>query len=127
MTDAETGKQLVTRTISYLENVSKESRKALTSEFNQNHKGIAFKAVPEILRKSTLDWFSKRDKTLMLSHETTNIGKLGEVRMVFKGETKRVHFKVHLNAYFAISGQSEDSPSFLKEINLSVDPREFSL
>jgi hypothetical protein len=127
MTDAETGKALVARTYSYLDNVSKESRKALTSDFNQNHKGIPFKSAPDILRKTALDWFSKRDKTLNMSHETTNLGKLGEVRMTFRGETKRVHFKVHLNALFTVNGQSEESPSFLREVNLSVDPREFSL
>jgi hypothetical protein len=127
MTDAETGKQLVSRTYSYVENVSKESRKGLAADFNQNHKGVPFKSVPDILRKSTIDWFSRRDKLLKLTHESTTLGKQGEVRMTFQGETKRVQFKIHLNAFFAVTGQGDDSPSFLKEVNLSVDPREFHL
>ena len=127
MTDAETGKELVARTYGYIENVSKESRKALTAEFNQNHKGIPFNSVPEILKKNTIDWFLRRDKTLKLSHENTSLGKLGEVRMIFQGETKRVRFKVHLNAFFTVSGQSEGSPSFLRDINFTVDPREFHM
>ncbi len=127
MTDAETGKQTVARTVAYIESVSKEARKPLTSEFNQNHKGIAFKTVPQILQKTALDWFSRRDKTLKISHESTNVGKLGEVRMVFQGETKKVRFKVHLHATFLVNGASDDAPSFIKDVNLFVDPREFSL
>ncbi len=127
MTDAETGKQLVARTISYMENVAKESRKGITSEFSQNHKGIAFNTVPGILQKTTLEWFSRRDKALKITHESTSLGKPGEVRMLFQGETKRVKFKVHLHATFIVNGPSETAPSFLKEVNLNVDPREFFL
>jgi hypothetical protein len=47
--------------------------------------------------------------------------------MDFLGETKSVRFKVHLHAVFAINGQSPDSPAFLKEVTLLVDPREFSM
>ncbi len=126
MTDVQTGKEVVQKTVAYLESVSKESRKALTGEFNQEHKGIAFSAVSPLLRDSLLDWFSRRDKNLKITHETTTKGRMGEVRMVFQGETRKVRFKVHLHATFIVNGQSEESPSFLKELNVSVDPREFS-
>ncbi len=126
MTDMQTGKEVVQKTIAYLENVSKESRKALTGEFNQKHKGVSFSAASPLLRQSLIDWFSRRDSNLKVTHETTSKGKLGEVRMVFLGETKKVRFKVHLHATFTVNGQSEESPSFLREVNVFVDPREFS-
>ncbi len=127
MTDVLKGKEVLQKTFAYVENVTKESRKALTSEFSQSRKGIEFNSAPQILLQSVLDWFSRRDKSLKLVHETTSQGRLGEVRMVFYGETKTVHFKVHLHAVFTVTGQSPDSPCFLKEMNLFVDPREFSL
>ncbi len=127
MTDIQTGKEVVQKTVTYLENVSKESRKALTSEFNQDHKGVALSAATPLLRQSLLDWFSRRDQNLKITHESTSKGRLGEVRMVFQGETKKVRFKVHLHATFAVNSQSEDSPAFLREVNVFVDPREFSL
>ncbi len=127
MTDVQTGKEVVQKTLAYLESVSKESRKALTTEFNQDHKGIAFSSVSPLLRDSFLNWFSRRDKNLKITHETTSRGRFGEVRMVFQGETKKVRFKVHLHATFTVNGQSEESPSFLRDVNVFVDPREFSL
>ena len=127
MTDVLKGKEVLQKTFAFIENVTKESRKALTSEFSQNHKGIEFNLAPQILRQSVLDWFSRRDKSIKLVHETTSQGRPGEVRMVFHGETKTVHFKVHLHAMFTVTGQSSKSPCFLKEVNVLVDPREFSL
>ena len=127
MTDVSTGREVVQKTFAYVESVAKESRKALTSEFGQSHKGIDFNTASQILRQSLLDWFSRRDKSLRLVHETTSQGRLGEVRMVFHGETKKVHFKVYLHAVFTVAGQSAESPCFLKEVNVFVDPREFSL
>jgi hypothetical protein len=127
MTDVQKGKEQLQKTVTYIENVSKESRKALMEEFSQKHKGIAFNSAQDTLRKSVLDWFPRRDPMLRLFHEKTSQGKPGDVRMDFRGETKTVHFKVHLHAIFAINGQAPDSPAFLKEVNLSVDPREFSM
>lgn len=96
-------------------------------EFNQKHKGIALNSAPDILRQSVLAWFPKRDPMLKIAHEKTTQGRPGEVRIDFRGETKAVRFKVHLHAVFAVNGQSPDSPAFLKDVNLSVDPREFSM
>src|SRR3989441_6710089 len=127
MTDMLKGSHVLQKTYTYIENVTKESRKALMEEFSQKHKGIALNSASDTLRKSVLDWFPRRDPMLKLVHEKTNLGKPGDVRMDFLGETKSVRFKVHLHAVFAVSGQSPDSPSFLKEVTLLVDPREFSM
>ena len=127
MTDMLKGSQVLQKTFTYIENVTKESRKALMEEFSQNHKGIGINSAPDILRQSVLDWFPRRDPMLKLTHEKTSQGKPGDVRMDFRGETKTVRFKVHLHAVFAVNGQSPNSPAFLKEVNLSVDPREFSM
>jgi hypothetical protein len=126
MTDVLKGKEALQKTITYIENVSKESRKALMEEFNQKHKGIKLNVASDTLRQSVLAWFPRRDPMLKLTHEKTSQAKPGDLRMDFQGETKTVHFKIHLHAMFAVNGQSPDSPSFLKEVNLSVDPREFS-
>ena len=126
MTDILKGSQVLQKTYTYIENVTKESRKALMEEFSQNHKGIAINSASDILRQTVLDWFPRRDPMLKLVHEKTTQGKPGDFRMDFRGETKAVHFKVHLHAIFAVNGQSLDSPSFLKEVNLLVDAREFS-
>jgi hypothetical protein len=96
-------------------------------EFSQKHKGIAINSASDTLRQTVLDWFPRRDPMLKLFHEKTSQGKPGDLRMDFRGETKAVRFKVHLHALFAVNGQSPDSPAFLKEVNLSVDPREFSM
>ena len=127
MTDMLKGSQVLQKTYTYIENVTKESRKALMEEFSQKHKGIAINSASDTLRKSVLEWFPRRDPMLKLVHEKTSQGKPGDLRMDFLGETKTVRFKVHLHAIFAVNGQSPDSPSFLKEVNLLVDPREFSM
>ena len=127
MTDMLKGSQVLQKTYTYIENVTKESRKALMEEFSQNHKGIGINSAPDILRQSVLDWFPRRDPMLKLTHEKTSQGKPGDVRMDFRGETKTVRFKVHLHAVFAVNGQSPNSPAILKEVSLSVDPREFSV
>ena len=41
MTDMLKGSQVLQKTYTYIENVTKESRKALMEEFSQKHKGIA--------------------------------------------------------------------------------------
>ncbi|HLC11115.1 MAG TPA: hypothetical protein VJL56_04640, partial [Candidatus Bathyarchaeia archaeon] len=115
------GKDDSQRLLGYVESVAKESRKALTLEFNEKHKGIPFSAAPKVLRDSLLAWFARRDKNLKLVAETLNSAKLGEVRAVFGGETKNVRFKVRADATFSLAGGSADSPCYLKELNVSID------
>jgi hypothetical protein len=121
MTDKLAGKDDSQRLLGYVESVAKESRKALTLEFNEKHKGIPFNTTGQILRDSLVAWFSRRDKNLKISPETVNSAKLGEVRAVFGGETKSVRFKVRADATFSVTGGSADSPSYLKELNVSID------
>ena len=121
MTDKLAGKDDSQRLLGYVESVAKESRKALTLEFNEKHKGIPFNTTGPILRDSLVAWFSRRDKNLKISPETVNSSKLGEVRAVFGGETKGVRFKVRADATFSLAGGSPDSPCYLKELNVSID------
>jgi hypothetical protein len=121
VTDKLAGKDDVQRLLGYVESVAKESRKALTLEFNEKHKGIPFNSTPRVLQDSLLAWFSRRDKNLKLTAENVNSAKLGEVRAVFGGETKNVRFKVRADATFSLGGGSPDSPCYLKELNVSID------
>ncbi len=127
MTDTLSGKETVQKTVVYVDSVGKECRKALTADFNQSHKGARFEAVSQLLRQGVLDWFSRRDRNLKLVHESTDDGKLGEVRMLFQGEAKKVRFKIRFDASFTLTSQSRDSHCFLKGVNVSVDPRDFSI
>ncbi|OLD55927.1 hypothetical protein AUI46_03015 [archaeon 13_1_40CM_2_52_13] len=121
MTDKLAGKDDSQRLLAYVESVAKESRKALTLEFNEKHKGIPFNTTAHVLRDSLLAWFSRRDKNLKMKAESTTSARLGEVRSVFAGETKNVHFKLRADATFSLAGASSDSPSYLKELNVSID------
>lgn len=126
MTDQLRGKEDAQRILAYAESLAKESRKALTIEFNQKHKGIPFNTTAEALRDSLLAWFVRRDKNLQLTPESTNSARLGEVRAIFIGEAKKVRFKVHADATFTLVGGSAESPCYLKELNVTIDRRAFS-
>jgi hypothetical protein len=126
LTDALTGKEDVQRILDYAENVAKEARKALTVEFNQKHKGIPFNTTSKVLQDDLLAWFGKRDKNLRLVFEAASSAKLGEIRSVFVGESKRVRFKVHADAIFSMAGSTPESPCYLRELNVTVDKRAFS-
>ncbi len=120
MTDILTGKKDAERVLAYLESIAKESRKALTIEFNEKRKGIPFNTAPQILRDSLLTWFRRRDNNVRLIPETTNSARPGEVHSVFAGETNKVQFKVHVDAMFTMTGSAE-SPCYLKGLNVSID------
>jgi hypothetical protein len=126
MTDAPNRKQDVQRILDYADSVAKESRKALILEFNQEHKGIPFSKAVQVLKESLLNWFSKRDKNLQVMYEQSNSEKPGEIRAVFVGESKKVRFKIHADAVFTLTGGVAESPSYLKELNVTVDKRAFA-
>jgi hypothetical protein len=126
MTDAPNRKEDVQRILDYAEAVAKESRKALTVEFNQQHKGIPFTKASQVLQDSLLAWFDKRDKNLKVTYEQTNSAKPGEIRAVFIGESKRVRFKIHADAVFSLAGGTAESPAYLKELNVTIDRRAFT-
>ena len=120
MTDVLTGKQDAQRILAYAESIAKESRKALTIEFNQKHKGIPFNTVPKVLQESLLAWFTRRDKNVKVIPGSVNT-KQGEVRAVFSGEAKNVHFEIHADAVFKTVGEGEASPCYLRELNVTID------
>ena len=126
MTDQLTGRQDIQRILDYVESVAKESRKALTLEFNQKHKGIPFNATPRLLSESLLTWFERRDKNLKLKAEATDTSRLGEVRTSFIGESKKARFRLHADAVFTLAGATAESQSYLKELNVTVDKRAFT-
>ena len=126
MTDQLTGREDTARILAYAESLAKECRKGLTLEFNQEHKGVPFNTTPQVLRDSLLAWFGRRDKNLKLTAESSNSAKLGEVRAVFNGETKKIRFKINLDARFTVNGGSNESPCYLKELNVTIDKRAFS-
>ena len=125
LTDQLTGKEDEQRILDYAESVAKESRKALTVEFNQKHKGIPFKATSQVLKESLLTWYLRRDKNLKITFESEQSPRLGELREVFVGETKRVKFKVHADATFSVTGSTLESPCYLRELNVTIDKRAF--
>lgn len=125
MTDAPGNKETAKRTYGYIDSLTKEARKGLTAELNQKYKGVGFNKVPEVLARTTIEWFSKRDKNVRLSHNGTSEARNGLVRMTFKGEMKSSKFTMRLDATFSVSGPGGDSPSYLRDLNFSVDSRDF--
>ncbi len=120
MTDTLSGKEDAQRIFVYAESLAKESRKALKAEFNQKHKGIPFNTTPQLLRDSLLAWFMRRDKNLKVTAESTDSTTLGEVRATFRGEAKKVSFKLHAYAQFTLAGASAESLCYLKEMNVTI-------
>jgi len=78
------------------------------------------------MRKEFESWFAMRDKNITIKHENSHKGKLGEVLMTFSGATKDVNFKIHTDGIFTLAGSSNNSPSYLKNLNIYVDKRDFS-
>lgn len=120
MTDTLSAERDTQRILNYTETLAKESRKALSVEFNQKHKGLAFNTMPQLLRDSLLAWFARRDKNMKLTTETTNSATLGEVRVTFKAEYKIARFKLQADAKFTMAGGSAESACYLKELNVRV-------
>ncbi len=125
MTDAPTSKETQKRSYQYIDSLTKEARKALTQEFNQKHKGVAFGKVPELLSQTTIDWFQKRDKNVRVSYDGTSEAKNGLVRMMFKGEAKNAKFKMRLDATFSTSDANPEAPAYLRDLNFGLDTRDF--
>lgn len=120
MTDTLSAKVDAQRILVYAEGLAKESRKALTAEFNQKHKGIPFNTTPQLLRDSLLVWYMRRDSNLKLTAESTSGATLGEVRAVFRAEYKKTSFKLHVYAKFTLAGEAIESPCYLRELNVTI-------
>ena len=105
--------------------LSRECRKALTSKFEQEHKGVPFESVEPTMRKEVEAWFAGRDKNITVKHERSEKGRPGEVLMTFAGASKDAHFKFRVDAQFNLTG-SENAPAYLKALNVNVDKRDFT-
>lgn len=125
MTDTLSSRKLVEKTFVYLTALTKERRKALTAQFEHEHKGIPFESVETVMRQAIESWFAKRDKNMTISHDKSLSGRPGEIFVTFSGVTKDVHFKIHVDSLFTLAGSSNNAPSYLKSLNLYVDKRDF--
>lgn len=126
MTDKLTGSGLVEKAFIYIASLARECRKALTMKFEHEYKGISFDSTEAIIRREVESWFTARDKNIKLSHAQSVTGKSGEISVIFLGSTKDAHFKIHADAFFTLAGSSNKASSYLKNLNLSVDKREFT-
>jgi hypothetical protein len=107
-------------------NLSKECRKALTSKFEQEHKGVPFESVEPTMRKEVEVWFTERDKNISVKHEKSDKGRPGEILMTYTGTSKDAHFKFRVDAQFTLAGSSEKAPAYIKVLNVNVDKRDFT-
>ena len=126
MTDALSGNKLVEKAFVYMNSVTKECRKALTGQFELEHKGIPFGSVEGVMRQGIESWFAKRDPNIKLSHERSLSARLGEIRMTYAGSMKGAHFKVHFDGNFSTVGSSGEASSYLKTLNVHVEKTEFT-
>ncbi|MGP8068672.1 MAG: hypothetical protein ACLP5V_02145 [Candidatus Bathyarchaeia archaeon] len=126
MTDSPSGRQLVEKTFVYMTNLSRECRKAITSKFEQEHKGVPFESVEPTMRQEVEAWFAGRDKNINVKHEKSDKGRLGEILMTYAGTSKDAHFKFQVDAQFTLAGSSEKAPAYLKALNVNVDKRDFT-
>jgi lysine/ornithine N-monooxygenase len=126
MTDVKSGPELVEKAFVYMTNLGKECRKALTAKFGQAYKGISFDSVEPVMRKEVEAWFRERDRNISIKHERSSTGKPGEILMTYSGATKDAHFKFHVDGLFTTAGTSAMSSSYMKNINVTVDKRDFT-
>ena len=126
LTDMLSSSRLVEKAFDYLTSVTKECRKALTEQFERKHKGIPFGSVEKVMREETDSWFTRRDPNIKLSHEKSLNGRPGEILMTYSGSMKNAHFKVHIDGIFTLAGSSDEAPSYLKNLNVHVEKRDFT-
>ena len=126
MTDTPSGKELVDKAFTYMTALSKECRKTLTVQFERAHKGIMFNAVEPAMRNEIESWFSQRDKNIKIVHEKSSTGKPGEILMTYSGSNKDAHFKFRVDSVFTLAGAGPNAASYLKQVNVYVDKRDFT-
>jgi len=126
MTDTPSGRELVEKAFVYMTALAKECRKGLATSFEQHHKGLSFDQVEPTLRTEITSWFTERDRNLRVQHETSAMGRPGEIMMTYSGRSKDAHFKFHVDCVFTLAGSAPTSPSYLKSMNVYVDKRDFT-
>ena len=126
MTDVKSGPELVEKTFAYMSNLSRECRKALTAKFGQAYRGMPFSSIEPALRKEIESWFTERDRNITVKHERSGTGKPGEIMITYSGANKDAHFKFQVDGQFTVTGSAPDAPTYLKNINVTVDKRDFT-
>lgn len=126
MTDAPTGRELVEKTFVYMTTLSRECRKALTDKFGKEHKGIPFDSVEPTLRNEIESWFAGRDRNISIKHENSKPGRPGEISISYSAENKGAHFKFRVDSQFTLAGSAPNAASYVKNINVYVDKRDFT-
>jgi len=127
LTDKLTGRKLVEKTFSYVVSLTKEGRRPLTMRFERDNRGIPFDTAEALVTKEIESWFANRDRNLQIRLEKSIKGKAGEIFQTYTGATKDARFKIHADAIFTLTDQSNKaSPSYLKNLNLYADERDFS-
>ncbi|MCJ7770652.1 hypothetical protein MUP37_03640 [Candidatus Bathyarchaeota archaeon] len=126
MTDKLSGPELVEKTFVYMGSLVKECRKAVTLKFEREHKGIPFDTAEGILSKEVESWFGARDKNIKLNRTESRIGKAGEILITYSGANKDARFKLYVNGLFTLAGSSNNATSYLKNLNVNVDKRDFT-
>jgi UTP:GlnB (protein PII) uridylyltransferase len=126
LTDVLSGRELVEKAFNYMTTLTKECRKVLTVQFQHKYKGVPFDSVEPTMRQEIESWFAKRDKNITVKHEKSMNGRPGELLVTYSGETKDAHFKFHVNSLFTLAGSSKNAPSYLRDMNIYVDKREFT-
>ena len=127
MTDKLAGPRLIEKAFAYVASLTKEGRKPITTRFEHGNRGIPFDTVETVITKEIESWFANRDKNLQIRLEKSIKGKAGEIFQTYTGATKDARFKIHADALFTLTDQSNQaSPSYLKNLNLYADERDFT-
>jgi len=126
MTDVKSGPELVEKAYIYMTGLSKECRKVLNTKFGQAYKGIGFDSIEPTMRKEIESWFAERDRNITIKHEKSTTGRPGEILMTYAGANREAHFKFHVDGLFTLAGTASNSPSYVKNINITVDKRDFT-
>lgn len=126
MTDKLAGSALIEKTFVYISTLVRECRKALTMKFEHEHKGIPLNSVEDVIRKEVEFWFRMRDKNIKLSYSKSMIGKSGEILVTYSGAMKDVNFKIQINALFTLVDSPNKASTYLKNLNVNIDKRDFT-
>ncbi|MFH0896823.1 MAG: hypothetical protein V1850_02085 [Candidatus Bathyarchaeota archaeon] len=126
LTDKLTASELVEKAFVYITSLTRECRKALTAKFEREYKGLPLDSVEAVMRKEVESWFTMRDRNIKLSYTNTVIGKSDEILVVYSGATKDAHFKISVNGLFTLVGSSSKASSYLKNLNVNTDKRDFT-
>ena len=127
MTDKLTGRELVEKAHAYVASLTREGRKPLTMRFERDNRGIPFDTVETVMAKEIESWFASRDRNLQIRLEKSIKGKTGEIFQTYTGATRDARFKIRVDAQFTLTDQSNiASPSYLRNLNLYTDERDFT-